>query len=78
MNANLEEIDDFQSLNEFLRFEKWINEELLLGAATEVAVQDPYAGVNFRERWFEFKSIGQKWRLVYPDGPFKGYWGQVP
>lgn len=78
MNTNLEEIDGFQSLNEFLRFTKWINSELESGSAREIAVQDYYAGVNFEEHWFEFHSIpGEIWRLVYPDGPFKGYWGKV-
>lgn len=78
MDTNLEEINEFYSLNEFLRFIKWIDSELEFGSAREIAVQDYYAGVNFEEHWFEFNSIpGKKWRLVYPDGPFKGYWGEV-
>lgn len=77
MNTNLETIDGFESRNEFLRFQTWINQQIDDGSVAEINVDDYYAGVNFEERWFEFKSIGQVWRLVYPDGLFKGYWGQV-
>ncbi|CFR16759.1 MULTISPECIES: hypothetical protein [Yersinia] len=77
MNEKLEEIDDFQSMNEFNRFEKWVENEIALGAASEIEVLGYYAGINFKERWFKFHEAGDIWRLVYPDGPFHGYWGVV-
>lgn len=77
MSESLEEISEFQSMSEFSRFEAWLNRELNVGAAKEVFVDDFYAGINFKERWFCFGLIGEVWRLVYPDGPFKGYWGKV-
>ncbi|WP_165463087.1 hypothetical protein [Atlantibacter sp.] len=77
MNNKLEEIDDFQSMNEFNRFEKWIENEVTLGSAVEISVLNYYAGINFKERWFKFIEAGSTWRLVYPDGPFHGYWGAV-
>ena len=77
MSANLASIECFQSMSEFLRFEYWISQQISEGAAVEVEVGNYYAGVNFKERWFKFETIAQVWRLVYPDGPFRGYWGQV-
>ena len=77
MNTNLETIDGFDSRSEFLRFQKWIDQQINNGSAAEIKVKNYYAGVNFEERWFEFNSIGEVWRLVYPDGPFMGYWGRV-
>ena len=77
MNKNLEEIKAFQSMSEFSRFESWLDSELNAGSAKEISVNDYYAGINFKERWFTFDLIGETWRLVYPDGPFKGYWGKV-
>ncbi len=77
MHKNLEEINKFESMSEFRRFEQWIDKELMLDSAIEVPVLDFFAGKNFKERWFKFESIGEIWRLVYPDGPFNGYWGRV-
>jgi hypothetical protein len=77
MGNNLEKIDQFRSPQEFLRFENWIAGEIGSGAASETPVLHYFAGENFQERWFEFHSANEVWRLVYPDGPFKGYWGKV-
>lgn len=77
MRNNLETIENFHSRGEFIKFENWISEQLNNGNAKEVEVKEYYAGVNFRERWFEFESVAQVWRLVYPDGPFFGYWGRA-
>lgn len=77
MDSNLEEIDGFFSLSEFSRFQAWVEEQVALGLAVETPVEDYYAGVNFKERWFKFVSINETWRLVYPDAPFNGYWGQL-
>ncbi len=76
-NLNLEEIDSFYSYNEFIRFKAWIEEQIQDGYVKEIDVKDFYAGVNFQERWFEFETQGEVWRLVYPDGSFQGYWGRV-
>lgn len=43
------------------------------GLAKEIDVKDEYwSGVE--ERWVYCESLGQVWRLVYPDPPFKGCW----
>ncbi|PXW48286.1 hypothetical protein [Dickeya zeae] len=77
MSEKIEEIDDFQSMSEFNRFEEWVEKEIALGSAMEINVSNYYAGINFKERWFKFNETGEIWRLVYPDGPFNGYWGPV-
>ncbi len=74
---NIEEINGFNSLNEFNRFEKWLQNEILNLSFSEVPVQQYYCGVNFQERWFKVEQNGELWRLVYPDFPFTGYWGLV-
>ena len=76
-DLNLEEIASFYSYNEFLKFKTWIEEQVDNGYAKEIKVENYYAGINFQERWFEFDSQGDLWRLVYPDSPFYGYWGRV-
>jgi len=70
-----EEIDDFQSYSEFERFVAWIESQVSEKTAVEVPVKDLYAG--FPERWFQCSTSKSVWRLVYPDGPFHGYWGAV-
>lgn len=69
------EIDGFPSNNYFLKFEEFIEKKLEDNTAEEIVVDDYYAGINFKERWFLIE--GKKWRLVYPDPPFLGYWGEV-
>lgn len=73
----LKNIEKFNSLSEFLRFEKFIEDKLGAKILTEIGVEDYYAGVNFKERWFLINDENKVWRLVYPDAPFQGYWGQV-
>lgn len=45
----------------------------------EVAVEVPWnihvGGLN--ERWYRNTSTGEVWRLVDPDGPFRGVWERV-
>lgn len=77
MTVFLEEINNFKDLNEFLRFEKWLDEHIDTGNIIEILVQSYYLGINTKERWFKCSLNNELWRLVYPDGPFRGYWGLV-
>lgn len=72
-----EEIDAFCSLGEYKRFCAWIEDQIEQDVVEEISVKDSFAGQGFEERWFRCKSSNQKWRLVAPDGPFRGYWGNV-
>lgn len=72
-----EEINDFQSYSEFARFVAWIESQVSEKMAFEVSVKELYAGSGFKERWFQCQNSKSVWRLVYPDGPFHGYWGAV-
>ena len=73
-NCEWESIDDFHSLIEFERFEKWLNEEITTGKAVETPVTNPYLGeyASFEEKQFRHVTSGKIWRLVWPDVPFKG------
>jgi hypothetical protein len=72
-----EVIDDFQSYSEFARFTAWVESQVSEKLVSEIPVKDPYAGSGFTERWFQCSASQSVWRLVYPDGPFHGYWGAV-
>ena len=72
-----EVIDEFQSHSEFVRFIAWIESQVSEKMASEIPVKDTYAGSGFTERWFQCSASQSAWRLVYPDGPFHGYWGAV-
>ena len=76
-NCNWEEISEFQSYSEFKKFNDWIESQIIEGTALEVSVKDLYAIAGLEERWFQCISSKCVWRLVYPDGPFRGYWGAV-
>lgn len=71
----LEKIDEFKSIWEFERFQKYIDGLVNEGELVEIAVQKPYAG--FPEQWFRCNGCQQAWRLVHPDFPFKGVWEKV-
>lgn len=71
----LEEINEFFSISEFERFQKYIEGLINDGKLIEIPVQKRYAG--FPEHWYKCKSCSQIWRLVYPDFPFKGLWNIV-
>lgn len=77
MTVLLEEINEFASLGEFLRFKKWLEAHIENGNIIEISVQSYYLSINTHERWFKCVSSNEIWRLVYPDGPFRGYWGLV-
>jgi len=73
-----EEIESFQSLGEFRRFEEWMAEQVSAGNAEQIAVEHPFAGATtLRERWFRHKASGSIWRLVDPDPPFTGTFEHV-
>lgn len=71
----LEEINEFFSITEFERFQKYIKELENDGDLIEIPVEKKYAG--FPEQWYKCKSCSQVWRLVHPDFPFKGIWGII-
>ena len=72
-----EVIDDIQSYSEFAKLVSWIESQVSEKMVSEVPVKDQYAGSGFTERWFQCLASKSVWRLVYPDGPFHGYWGAV-
>lgn len=78
-NCPWESINDFRSLIEFERFEKWMNDQIAAGEAVEVLVTNPYLGeyAGFDEKQFRHIGSGIIWRLVWPDGPFTGLFERV-
>ena len=68
-----EEIDKFRSPWEFEDFQHWIAEQVSLGNAVCVTVQNRYSdGMLRNEWWFQHQRSGEIWRLVEPDPPFYG------
>ena len=73
-----EPIQRFSDQFEFARFCDWINENITSGRAVEVDVQIRYRGIeSLTEKWFEHLNSQTTWRLVYPDGPFRGLFEQI-
>ena len=75
--CNWEVIDDFRSLIEFQRFEKWLEYQVESNMTIEIKVLEYYVSPNTKERWFRCLGTQDIWRLVYPDTPFTGYWGPI-
>ena len=71
----LEEINEFFSIGEFERFQRYLKRILNEGDLEEVQVKEYYSG--FEEHWYKCKDCQQVWRLVHPDFPFKGMWQKV-
>lgn len=71
----MEEINEFFSILEFERFQKYLEGLINDGELIEIPVIKRYAG--FPEHWYRCKECAQIWRLVHPDSPFKGMWNIV-
>ena len=71
----LEEINEFFSISEFERFNKYVKGFVSTGDLIEMPVEKRYAG--FEEQWYKCKNCSQVWKLVHPDFPFKGLWNIV-
>jgi hypothetical protein len=77
-NCPWELIIDFRSWAEFEHFERWMNEQIAAGEASEIAVTKPYLNTSaFKEKWYRHSTSGVVWRLVWPDGPFTGLFEEV-
>ena len=68
-----EPIDSFNSLAEYRRFQRWMDDQIASGVASTVAVSKPYSGSElWDEHWYECLEDHRVWRLVGPDPPFRG------
>ena len=68
------EIEGFNSIFEFDRFEKYLKELVQNKELIQIS--------HTREKWFWEKKFrcancNQIWILTEPDFPFKGYWGRT-
>lgn len=68
----LEEIEEFFSITEFESFKKYIENLLMDGELIELKLFVKY--LSFEQYCYECTICKQKWILVYPDFPFKGFW----
>jgi hypothetical protein len=68
-----QEVSGFESLDDYLRFKHWIEQQISDGKAHEVVVSKPYLDANtFHELWIQNQESQQVWRLIEPDAPFEG------
>ena len=71
-------IDGFASHSEFQRFCDWIKNVVEDGKAKKVPVMKRYQGIeSFTEEWYHHIESKTTWRLVHPDGPFRGLFERV-
>ena len=79
-DCNWEAIPSFDTIEEFNRFHRWINNQCEEGVGSKFELPAPPAGkipVTVEERYKHIAS-GQVWRLVFPDFPFRGVWERAP
>jgi hypothetical protein len=73
-----EEIHAFSTPGEYRRFVEYIQRQVALGQAEEVPVDPSYdPGERSGGRCFRDLGSGEVWRLIPPDPPFYGVWGEV-
>jgi hypothetical protein len=72
-----DDVDGFNSDDEYERFLTWIMDQVRSGVAMEVPVAERYSGIDWNERWFQCLASRATWRLVAPDPPFHGVFNQV-
>lgn len=73
-----EDIAGFATHAEFLLFCEWINDTISDGKAKRIPVRSRYLGIeSFTEEWFYHIASKTLWRLVHPDGPFRGIFERV-
>jgi hypothetical protein len=73
-----EEIQEFVSPGEFLRFKAWLEETIAAGLLRRVSVEEGYTGSDqWDEQWVMCCECGQKWRIVAPEFPFKGVFVRI-
>lgn len=72
-----EPINGFSTNSEFERFCAWINGLVISKGARKVPVLKRYLGIeSFLEEWYQHTESQTTWRLVHPDGPFRGFFEQ--
>lgn len=65
----------FKSASDYKYFCRLIEQD---AGFESVPVRTPQSNVGFVERWFRDKQTAKVYRLVKPDGPFRGSWEVVP
>ena len=73
-----EPINGFASHTEFQRFCAWITDSVTTKKARKVPVKKRYQGIeSFSEDWYQHIQSSTVWRLVHPDGPFRGIFEKI-
>lgn len=77
--CNWEAIQGFESPGEYRRFCTWLAEQIESGLVESVPVIEPSNDLIFglEEIWYRCKASGEVWRLVAPQAPFRGSWGEL-
>jgi hypothetical protein len=65
------EYSAFNSASDFSHFRRMIESSLDF---ERVAVLARYSNVGFEESWYRHLPSSKVYRLVEPDGPFRGVW----
>ena len=70
----LRDRQDFDDLRDFTEHLRAIQ---AAGTLVEIPVEVPYANIGEIESWYRCDRCDAVWRLVEPDGPFRGVWRRV-
>lgn len=73
-----EPIKGFTSHAEFMRFCAWMSENVADNSAKKIPVAVRYRNIEtFTEEWYLHVESGTRWRLVWPDPPFRGLFEKI-
>lgn len=71
-------VHGFGNIEDYDHFVTWIESEIEQRHATEIDVTSRFLGfTTFTERWFLQRPSQTRWRLIEPDGPFRGLFDRV-
>ncbi|XQU71700.1 hypothetical protein OJJOAM_004489 [Cupriavidus sp. H18C1] len=78
-SRNWEAIHGFESPGEYGRFRVWLEAQVDAGLVEPVSVSQPSSDLIFgvEEHWYRCKITGELWRLIAPEPPLRGFWGEL-
>ena len=72
-----DQLRDRQDFDDLRDFTEHLRQIQAAGTLVEIPVEIPYANIGEIESWYRCERCDAVWRLVEPDGPFRGVWRRV-
>ena len=66
--------DKFKKPDDYFSHYNYINSKLDF---LKIPVKNSYSNIGESEEWYKCNECNRIWRLVEPDPPFCGFWGEI-